>query len=799
MATLRKNRLLKLSIFATAGLLVGGTLVVRRGDVSEAGSSPGIPRETLQEALPWTGESRPDTSAAPGSPWQPVAWNDDSSNGALRIASIEGSLPEKVRRPVVTATVPAMRSAKQQAPTATAAEAPNGPSAPAVRVVVRPQPVPSAVFPVSPPDSSPRPDKPVVRVAQSPQWSELSALEADGPSDSRSDQADESPPSETSEQKPVMDNAEVAAERPTVRVEEKVSATPKQELTPAVASAPRELFAPPPIARSPAATVPTPAKIAARPSVTAAPALPTQVAPTTSAAQDDLDSRDFDVAKTGEAASAAPPLAQPKSAQAMRRSAAGAGLPSVDQAAPDAAMAVEERSVRMRTVPPQPVAPWAMPPAARPTMAQQQQNPLPERTAPPVVEREPVAAAARVPGPDVKQAPVVAAAPPLAPAPTPAPGSLATGAHPPALARGTDQAAAPAAAAPRPAPQLPLANIPPMRPPYLAIVGERAQEHIKYGFSLAERGAIYSAETEFNEALLLVAQALDAAERTHVHSEAISAGLRAFREADDFVPRDATQPDIARFVAAHQTPVLKRVETRNMPLLVAMQEYYSYAQYQLSLAGGHEPAAAAALYGLARLQSALGTGNDTKKMMCGPKAIGLHQAALAIDPRNFSAANELGVLLARYGQWPEAQAAFLQSVCTGAQPISFKNLAISYEHLGDMASAQKARAHFEQARREKEANIAGGGDRPTVRMVDPDTFARSSGASDANEMSFPRENGQDRLAERPVASSGQQGPPPPAGNTGAAEVHPVNWLKSKMSAAFSNSSPPKSDNDPKRR
>jgi len=319
------------------------------------------------------------------------------------------------------------------------------------------------------------------------------------------------------------------------------------------------------------------------------------------------------------------------------------------------------------------------------------------------------------------------------------------------------------------------------------VVAGRAQEHIDYGFNLAERGATYSAETEFTEALLLVAQALDAAENTHAHSEAMTAGLRAFREADDFVPRDAVEPQIAQVVATHHTPVLKRATNLQMPLLVAMQDYFSYAQYQLSMAGGHEPTAAAALYGLARLQPVLGTGSDAKKMMCGPKAVALHQAALAIDPTNFAAANELGVLLARYGQWPEAQAAFLHSVCISPQPQIWRNLAVSYEALGDMNAAQNAWGRYDLARQQNGSATAGGGDRPLVKFVDPETFARSAGGPEAGDMSLTQERLLDRTQATPVHQAAARQPvPQQAVVPASSEEYPLHWLKSKFSAARSN-------------
>jgi hypothetical protein len=523
-----------------------------------------------------------------------------------------------------------------------------------------------------------------------------------------------------------------------------------------------------------------------------------------------------------------PNLQQPRSEQIVVESAAPSIAPAVTPAPiitsptvkpatplpqrPVASAPVSERGMRMRQVPPQPVAPWAMPPTPRAAVASRDPQPAPAAPAKqgpqaPAVAVKPMSPPPPVPAvavkpvpPSVTQKNVMVVAPPAV---DPSRRTMMPPAAQPAPVRQQVQASRPPATqqpgfAPVPVP-LPLANVPPARPPYLMVVAQRAQEHIDYGFNLAERGAIFSSETEFNEALLLVAQAMDAAEHTHVHSDAMRAAMRAFREADDFVPRDAIEPNISQIVAAHQTPVLKRTDTNQMPLLVAMQEYYTYGQYQLGVAGGHEPTAAAALYGLARLQPVLGTGNDMKKMMCGPKAIALHQAALAIDGSNYAAANELGVLLARYGQWPEAQAAFLQSVCVSPQPESWRNLAVSYESLGDMNAAKNAWGRYELARQSKQTNTVGGGDRPMVNFVDTETFVRASGGPEAGDMSVP----QSRAPEQSVAGAPRQGAPPqmqppqqqtqqPNGQQpvtqARADEYPLNWLKTKVTAAFSSNS-----------
>ena len=75
----------------------------------------------------------------------------------------------------------------------------------------------------------------------------------------------------------------------------------------------------------------------------------------------------------------------------------------------------------------------------------------------------------------------------------------------------------------------------------------------------------------------------------------------------NFAPENAhrgTNPNLGQLIATHCTPVIKS-DLRQMTPLLALQRYYAYAGEQLAAAGGHEPAASLALYGWARLQSAL--------------------------------------------------------------------------------------------------------------------------------------------------------------------------------------------------
>jgi len=109
----------------------------------------------------------------------------------------------------------------------------------------------------------------------------------------------------------------------------------------------------------------------------------------------------------------------------------------------------------------------------------------------------------------------------------------------------------------------------------------------------------------------------------------------------------------------------------------------------------------------------------------------LYQAALIVDPKNYMACNELGVLMARYGDLDAAENQFVHSLSIKAEPEAWHNLATVYRAKGQSAKAA-------QAEQEKEKLVAsarsGSGtsensndlrSQPMLDFVDPDTFAAS--------------------------------------------------------------------------
>lgn len=285
-----------------------------------------------------------------------------------------------------------------------------------------------------------------------------------------------------------------------------------------------------------------------------------------------------------------------------------------------------------------------------------------------------------------------------------------------------------------PGPMLPSASVRPaptlaaMNPAELQSVMRLADEHSRRGFALGGRGVLYSARSEFMNALRLVAQALDAGAQTSVHVDSLTAGILALEESDDFIPRDGKingGMNVASIIATHETPLLKDL-TGDIPALIALQRYYNFAQQRLAASVQGHASGSLALHGLAKLYSVIGSRQPGSVVAPEPKAIVLEQAALIADPRNFMAANDLAVLLVRYGRTAEARTLLQNSVSSFGQPENWNNLADLHEQLGEKDLAQLARKAAKDAEQrlpqQRGLGAVSEAGAPQIEWVKPDAF-----------------------------------------------------------------------------
>lgn len=254
----------------------------------------------------------------------------------------------------------------------------------------------------------------------------------------------------------------------------------------------------------------------------------------------------------------------------------------------------------------------------------------------------------------------------------------------------------------------------------------RADHRVANGFQLAHRGAIYLAKSEFTAALKLIAQANDVERGTRVHGKAVTAGLVALKESGDFVRQMAgiDDVDLARIVSTHKTPVLKGVDVSEMAPTVAAQYYYAFAQHELATAIGKEMVGSMAMYGLGKA-TLVAAGANAHQMEYTGQAMAYYQAAMAIEPRNVRAANELGVLLANNGQLKQSRDMLARSVALAPNATTWENLAVVHNRMGDHKTAEQLKHQANQMKQAGKNPAV-----PTVQWVDPQTFAGITPATD---------------------------------------------------------------------
>ncbi len=341
-----------------------------------------------------------------------------------------------------------------------------------------------------------------------------------------------------------------------------------------------------------------------------------------------------------------------------------------------------------------------------------------------------------------------------------------------------------ATAAARPAPPapggfgtaspLPTADAEAARSEQLERVAQEADRHTRHGCELAERGAPFAARAEFLSALQLLAEGLDTEHNTTFHSRALAAACTAMKEADDFLPRQEgleADRDLPGILQTHTTPVLKDRAGRLTPL-AALKCYFTFAQEQFAAAAGHEVAGSMALHGLGKLHASLTNNKAIHILAPEPKAMVYYQAALLVYPGNFLAANDLGVLLARYARYADARAVLEYGLALHPQSAGWHNLSVVYRQLGAAALAAQAAQRAGQTYQAEMAQgrAAPAGSRPQVQWLDPAAFAQTSTNAPSSPAAIAPAT--PAVAAQPATPAAPRSPHSPA----AATSPSVGWL-----------------------
>lgn len=309
------------------------------------------------------------------------------------------------------------------------------------------------------------------------------------------------------------------------------------------------------------------------------------------------------------------------------------------------------------------------------------------------------------------------------------------------------------------------------RSEHIERIAREADAHTRRGFELAGRGAVFSARAEFIKALRLIAQGLDAEERTDLHSEALVRGLTALKEAEDFVPDGAAleaRLDKKGIVGGHQTPVMKDVEIERMTALEILQCYFTYAQEQLGLAVRPEMAGSMALRALGKLHTHLASERVNPVRAALPKAMTCYQAALLANPANYMASNDLGVLLASSGRYGDARTVLEHSLAAGRRPQTLQNLIVVYEQAGDHALAQRARRLARTQFGSDAVGPARPGDPARVAWMPPQRFAQMPARPHRQSFSSTDTSRRPKAEARSTSTSAS--PPSPASGVSPSDV-----------------------------
>jgi hypothetical protein len=262
----------------------------------------------------------------------------------------------------------------------------------------------------------------------------------------------------------------------------------------------------------------------------------------------------------------------------------------------------------------------------------------------------------------------------------------------------------------------------------LAPVLDRAAQIADRGSSMAQRGMLFAARAEFIKSLQLVAQALDVQSKSDTHAAALESALAALEEVRDFASHTGRvgTVKICEIATTHRTPLVKSpMANEALSPVVAQQLYLGFAQAQLVTAASGQAVSSKTLYRLGRVESLLAAHDGDSQALHAPQAMVFFQSALATDGANYLAANELAVLLTRYGQLVEARQLLLHSIAVHPHVEAWHNLAAVHQRLGEADLAQRAQGERDLLAKQNAARDQSLASK--VRWVDPQTFANSAG------------------------------------------------------------------------
>lgn len=286
----------------------------------------------------------------------------------------------------------------------------------------------------------------------------------------------------------------------------------------------------------------------------------------------------------------------------------------------------------------------------------------------------------------------------------------------------------------------------------------QAEECLQEGFNLIQRRAYFSARARFVQTMRLVARSLDEQANSTRHEAALKRGLRAYKEAGEFFP-SATRADesvnLYAVVGGHSTPVAQDLPRDELSARRCLREYMLYAEKQFSLALGQETLASRALYGLGRMESNAETSTSHSDQVRAKRSMAMFRSALLVDSTNYAAANELGVLLAKFGHYQEAIVSLQHCVKLSPESAAWTNLAAIHNKLGDRQHAELAMREA-AATKQKTPAIPFVAAQPRIDWIDAGDFASMPQYAGGTQYAKPPESSNaaaPQPAEQPVRTA----------------------------------------------
>ena len=224
----------------------------------------------------------------------------------------------------------------------------------------------------------------------------------------------------------------------------------------------------------------------------------------------------------------------------------------------------------------------------------------------------------------------------------------------------------------------------------------RALNATKQGKALATRGAYFAAREEFMNALMIVAQSNDRESGNRAYTTSLLAGFTALKESDDFattVQRREHSRNLKLVVASHETKAIQPNQFDSLSFNKASEAYCQFAQARIEQAIGESKAASSALFHLSRiLSTAPGLRGDPGVLGDNSKRAIL-LASLTADPKNYEAANELGVLFYKEAWYKPAAHWFSMAVeYSGGRQVFWQNLAAAHSRLAETTQIAEERS-----------------------------------------------------------------------------------------------------------